>query len=261
MPALPRAVVCLLATAALIASGGAADAQSLGTEPAGYGEYLSLLATPAAGLPPLATLTIVGAAQLSPQFVARYGYVPDLTRPLAEGTAGHQKHSLDNAAVTGVIPAGLGSTLSFTLGISNERCDGCGAHFMTGVGGDYRFGAMAFGNPASALRLSAGISGELGVGTPSGRAVVSGLGQLPVALAIGSESGTRIVPFLAPGLAVVHGRSSPDSGEPSGARFVLGGGAALYNPKSALSASAGFRYIFVSRTDLQVGVSLSLGGR
>ena len=237
-----------------------AGAQSLGTA-AGYRDYLSLLGTPIASLPPLATYTFFGVAQRSPQLVARYGYVPDMDRPLAPPSGGHQARSLDSFGLSGVVPAGLDGTLTLTAGLSNERCRGCsGSAFMAAIGGDRRFTTISI-DAASATRLSIGANAEIGVGHPVTGVTWSADVGLPLALAVGPATGTSIIPFVTPSIAGFVSRAPSGADTHAAARLLVGGGVALFNAKSALGASAGFQYVFVDRTELQFGIALSLGGR
>jgi hypothetical protein len=257
-----RALAGLLAPLFLCA--GAARGQSLGTAP-GYDEYRLLLGTPTASLPPLFTYTLTGIAQQSPEVVARYGYVPDMTRPLAPVTGGHAAHSLDSFGLTGIIPLGLDGTFSLTGGVSNERCStGCpGARFMGSAAGDYRVLRAPVGPGVDAMRVTVAVSGEVGIGSPtSGLTETADLG-VPLALSFGRPDATQIIPFVTPSLAVVTagGSSVGNASRVAAGRALIGGGVALFNPKSALGASIGFQYVFVSRTEMQIGVGLSLGGR
>jgi hypothetical protein len=262
-----RAFAALPALLSLLAARAAAG-QSLGLPP-GYQEYLLLLGTPTASLPPLFTYTLTGIAQQSPEVMARYGYVPDMTRPLAPSVGGHAAHSLDSFGLTGIIPLGLDGSLSLTGGVSNERCSaGCsGARFMGAVSGDYRLWRAPLGRAvdagADAMRLTVAVSGEVGIGSPtSGLTETADLG-VPLALSFGRPDATQIIPFLTPSIAFVTAGGS-NVGNPSrvaAGRGLIGGGVALFNPKSALGANIGFQYVFVSRTEMQVGVGLSLGGR
>lgn len=253
----PPAAFALFLGAAAARSG---RAQSLGTPP-GYREYLSLLGTPIASLPPLATYTFFGIAQRSPEVVARYGYVPDITRPLAPATGGHASRSLGSFGLSGVIPAGLGATLSLTAGVSNEHCNGCsGSAFMASLGGDYRITSISI-DASSALRLTIGVNGELGYGHPAAGTTWSGDVGIPLAFRLGDNSGTSIIPFVTPSFALVATSATASAGEVRAGRPLIGAGVALFNPKSALGASVGFQYVFVSNTQLQLGVALSLGGR
>jgi hypothetical protein len=44
-------------------------------------------------------------------------------------------------------------------------------------------------------------------------------------------------------------------------RLYIGPGVLLLNPKSNFSASVGLQYIFVDKTQVQIGASVSYGGR
>jgi hypothetical protein len=259
---LGRSVCCLSTLLALVA-GRVVAGQSLGYPP-GYREYLLLLGTPTASLPPLFTYTLTGIAQQSPQLTARYGYVPDMTRPLAPDVGGHAAHSLDSFGLTGIIPLGLGGSVSLTGGVSNERCStGCsGARYMGSVGGDYRLLRTGVGVPDQAMRLTVALNGEVGIGSPeSGLTETATLG-LPFALSFGQPDATQVIPYITPSIALVaSGGQSVGNPSVRAGRGLLGGGVALFNPKSSLGASIGFQYVFVTKTEMQIGVALSLGGR
>lgn len=243
-----------------------AAAQSSGAAPLppGYREYLLLLGTPAASLPPQFTYTLTGIAQQSPELVARYGYVPDITRPLAPEVGGHAAHSLDSFGLSGIIPLGLDGTVSLTGGVSNERCSsGCPpAQFMGSVAGDYRLARIPIGVADDAMRLTVGLSGELGIGSPESGLTETVTFGLPLAVGFGQPDATQVIPFITPSIGLIASGAQGIGAPPVRAgRGLLGGGVALFNPKSALGASIGFQYVFVSHTELQVGIGLSLGGR
>lgn len=236
-----------------------AGAQSLGSAP-GYIDYLSLLGTPVASLPPLATYTLFGVAQRTPQLAARYGYVSDMARPLAPPSGGHDAHSLDSFGLTGVLPIGLDGTVTLTAGLSNQRCGGCsGSAFMAAIGSDHRLTSISI-DAASATRLTIATNGEIGVGHPVTGVTWSATVGLPLALAFGPTTGTSIIPFVTPALAgfVTHDVAG---GSRAAMRLLVGAGAALFNAKSALGASAGLQYVFVDHTEVQFGVTVSFGGR
>jgi hypothetical protein len=250
----------VLVVACTLLSRLTAAAQSLGPSPPGYREYLALLGTPIASLPPLGTYTLFGDAQGSPQIAARYGYIADITRPLAPEVGGHAAHSLDSFALTGILSTGLDGTISATAGLSNERCTGCsGSSFMTSVGGDYRLMATSI-DAGTAMRLTVGVNGEVGFGNPSAGSTWSADLGLPLALNLGDGSGTSIIPFITPSIAFLSANAGSASDVRAG-RLLLGGGVSLFNPKSELGASVGFQYVFVSDTQVQFGVALTLGGR
>jgi hypothetical protein len=237
-----------------------AGAQSLGTAP-GYIEYVSLIGTPIASLPPLATYTLFGVAQRAPQLVTRYGYVPDMDLPLAPETGGHDARSLSSFALTGVMPAGLDGTFSLTAGLANQRCSVCsGTAFMASIGGDHRLTTVSV-DAGSATRLTIAANGEIGVGHPATGVTWSADVGLPLALAFGPTTGTSIIPFVTPSFAGFVTRGPSGSGTRAAGRLLVGAGAALFNAKSALGASVGFQYVFVNHTELQLGIALSLGGR
>ena len=235
-------------------------AQTSSGSPPGYREYLALLRTPIASLPPLATYTFFGIAQNSPEIVARYGYISDITEPLAPETGGHAAHSLDGFGLTGVMPTGLGGTFYATLGLANERCAGCStASFTASIGTDYRILTTPINQSDTHLTLA--MNGEIGYGNPnSGTAFSADIG-FPLAFRIGDGSaGTSIIPFVTPSIAFVTSNGGPDPDVHSG-RLLIGGGVSLFNPKSPIGGNVGFQYVFVSHTQVQVGVALSYGGR
>ena len=116
-----RRVAIGVAAIAPFAITNAAIGQSLGPQPPGYREYVSILGTPLGSLPPLATYTIAGLAQHTPQVIARYGFISDMALPLAPESGGHNAHSLDSFGLTGLMPVGLGATVSLTVGASPIR--------------------------------------------------------------------------------------------------------------------------------------------
>jgi hypothetical protein len=195
--------------------------------------------------------------------VARYGYVPDIARPLAPPTGGHAAHSLDSFGLTGILPAGLDATVSLTAGLSNERCTGCsGSRFMASVASDYRVLRAPLGDGEDAMRLTVAIDGEVGFGQPAGGTTwTAGVG-VPMAIAFGPVAATQVIPYLVPSLAVLSAGAGTTGGSDLRAgRVLLGGGVALFNPKSVVGGSVGFQYVFVDRTELQIGVGISIGGR
>jgi len=238
-----------------------ANAQSLGPQPPGYREYVSILGTPLGSLPPLATYTIAGLVQHTPQLMARYGFISDMALPLAPDSGGHNAHSLDSFGLTGLLPVGLGGSLSLTVGASNEECSGCaGTRFIAGIDGDYRILTTAL-HDDNANHFTLAVAGEIGVGHPStGPTWTANLG-FPMSFTFGAQTGTRLIPFIAPGWAFLttNGTSTGD-GVTSG-RLLIGSGVSFLNPKSNLGASVGLQYIFVNKTQVQIGASLSYGGR
>jgi hypothetical protein len=130
---------------------------------------------------------------------------------------------------------------------------------MASLGSDYRIFTTAV-DATNAMRLTVGANGEVGVGHPAAGTTWTADVGVPFAFAIGGETGTEVIPFVTPSLAFVGTRGGSSADLLAG-RGLLGAGVALFNPKSMLGASIGFQYVFASRTDLQFGVTLSLGGR
>jgi hypothetical protein len=134
---------------------------------------------------------------------------------------------------------------------------------MTSIGSDYRLVRTGVGLTDDAMRLTMGINGELGIGSPESGLTGTANAGVPLSLTLGKPDATQIIPFITPSLEFVAtgGKSAGNSSPVRAGRGLLGGGVALFNPKSALGASVGFQYVFVTHTELQVGVGLSLGGR
>lgn len=239
-----------------------ANSQPLnGPSPPGYREYVSILGTPIGSLPPLATYTLTGIAQHTPELLARYGFISDMALPLAPDSGGHQAHSLNSFALTGVMPFDLGGTLSLTAGLSAEHCDGCsGARFMAAADGDYRLFSTGV-DAANATRFTLAVTGEAGIGHPAtGTTFTLDVG-LPAAFTLGSPTGTQYIPFLTPSFAFVSTSSSTAGDAVSAGRALVGAGIMFFNAKSSLGGSIGFQYIFVDKTQVSIGVTLSYGGR
>jgi len=129
---------------------------------------------------------------------------------------------------------------------------------MASLASDYRILSTSV-DASTATRLTVGTSGEIGVGHPAAGTTWTADVGIPLALAIGGATGTQIIPFVTPSFALVA-TSSAGSDIRAG-RGLIGAGVSLFNAKSMLAASAGFQYVFVSNTELQFGIALSLGGR
>ncbi|HKW10333.1 MAG TPA: hypothetical protein VJO33_08130 [Gemmatimonadaceae bacterium] len=230
--------------------------------PPGYKEYIAILGTPLGSLPPLTTYTLSGLAQRTPEIVARYGFVSDMALPLAPDSGGHHAHSLSAFGLTGLFPLDLGGTVSLTLGVANQTCTGCtGARFMGSVAFDSRILSTALDDAGNGSRFSLAVNGEVGAGNPAtGTAWTAAVG-FPLSLTVGPQSGTQLIPFMTPGVTFVTTSGSNEANEIHSLRAITGGGVALFNAKSNLGASAGIQYIFVPKTQVLIGVSLSWGGR
>jgi hypothetical protein len=237
--------------------------------------YAALVGTPQGGLPPLMTHTISGAAQSSPQFAVRYGYISNVLSPFQEKfmdpVDGRPQRSSSLYAATVVFPLGLASTASLSAGGVSMHCDGCHTYLTVSGAGDYRFFERAFGAAQDGSRITFGVNGELAYGRAkaggllSGN-VVTGTVGAPVGVMVraGGSTGMRIVSFLTPALGFANvggGDGAGSTPASSGTRFMLGGGVGVFNPQSNIQVSIGLQQVFINSADTQVGLSISLGGR
>lgn len=244
-----------------VLAGDRAVAQPITPSPPGYKEYIAILGTPIGSLPPLATYTLAGLAQHSPQVVARYGYVSDMALPLAPDSGGHFAHSVGTFGLTGILPVGVGGTVSLTVGVANEECDGCsGSRFIGSIDGDYRIFTTSI-RQAGATRFTVAANYGIGGGNPATGTSWTGNIGFPLAFTIGADSGLQFIPFMTPGIAFVTTTGTPEASAVHSLRALTGGGVSLFNGKSNFNASAGIQYIFVPKTQVLIGIGFSYGGR
>lgn len=224
--------------------------------PAGYSGYSALVATPAGGLPPLATSTIAGIAQGSPQFSLRYGYLSNVRAPLGNPDV-VRAGSGSQIAATATVPLSLGSTLSATVGVARASGAASTTGLVGSVAGDYRLLERRYGPADSTTRLTVGVNGEVG----AGRSVVTGTLGVPIGVVVrGQGRGTRFVSFITPAIGIGKWSGQRyDVGQ--SARVLVGGGVGVLSPLRNLSASLGFQYVFIDRAQPQVGLAVSIGGR
>ncbi len=216
--------------------------------------YFALMRNAEAGLPPVATSTILGDLQSGVALGIRYGYVP----------SGTSFSSFNNFALTAVVPTGTASTVSVTGGISSQSRDGSDA-WLIDVGGDMRLTDLPFSQGRSAPHLRVGLNGDLGYSKPRESALFAGSVGLPLSIFRPSRPKTemQIVPFVTP--AFSFGNFDPDDNtglaHESGAHFLIGGGLGFYNRSSSIAVNLGFQYVAVTNGQVQVGAVLTLGGR
>ena len=245
----------------LFFAGNRALAQPITPSPPGYKEYIAILGTPIGSLPPLTTYTLAGLAQHSPEVVLRYGYVSDMALPLAPDSGGHFAHSVGTFGLTGILPVGLGGTVSLTVGVANEECDGCsGSRFIGSIDGDYRIFTTSI-RQAGSTRFTVAANYGIGGGNPATGTSWTGNIGFPLAFTIGPDSGLQFIPFMTPGIAFVTTAGTSEASSVHSMRALTGGGVSLFNRKSEFGASAGIQYIFVPKTQVLIGIGLSYGGR
>jgi len=146
--------------------------------------------------------------------------------------------------------------------VANQECTGCsGARFMGSVAFDSRIVSIALDDAGNSSRFSVAVNGEVGAGNPAtGTSWTAAVG-FPLSYTVGEQSGTQLIPFMTPGLTFVTTSGSNKANEIHSLRAITGGGVALFNAKSNLGASFGIQYIFVPKTQVLIGASLSWGGR
>ena len=235
-----------LAAPALLLVAANAPAQSFSDVAA----YRALMRTAVAGLPPIATSTILGEHQNGAEFSVRYGSV----------AGGELTGSFNNFVATALLSGGGASSASLTAGIS---APGRGASALVlGIGGDTRLTDLPMSDSRNSTLLRVGLSGEFGLSKPSNATLLAGSVGLPLSLVSrgGGPGDLRIVPFLTP--AFGFGDFNPDNGDSgSGMKFMLGGGAGIYNRSSSVALNIAFQHIFVDGGQTEFGLGLVLGGR
>jgi len=212
--------------------------------------YRPMMGTPVAGLPPIATNTILGLPGDGAAFAVRYGRVPSSTLSGA----------IDNVAATASFAAGTASSVSLTAGMLSPAA--LSRRFMASVGADTRLFDIDVGDSESARLLRLGASGELGFGAPTGSKSLAASVGLPFSLIARESQGgdLLVVPFLTPGFG--FGATYPDVGtSASGAHFMLGGGFAISNHGGNVALNVGFQHIAVDGGSTQFGAGVLVGVR
>ncbi len=234
-----------LVAAAMLVVASKAPAQSFSDAAA----YSALMRTAVAGLPPIATSTILGEHQNGAAFSARYGNV----------SGGELTRSLNNFTATALLSGGGASSVSLTAGASTPS-RGSSA-LVLGIGGDTRLSDVPMSDSRNGMLLRVGLNGEFGYSKPSGATFLAGSVGLPLSLiSRGSRNEMHIVPFLTP--AFGFGDFDPDGGDSgSGSKFMLGGGLGIFNPTSSVALNLAFQHVFVDGGQTEFGLGLVLGGR
>jgi len=216
--------------------------------------FVALDASHIGALTPVLSPAIYGRALRSAQLGVRYGL---------QREAGTTRHAVAGSAI---FQAGLASTFSVTAGVSDQDCLDCAPEMMLGLGGDMRvFEAGDVMGPGSSFNL--GVSGELGYAQIKPQDISTfaiGIGA-PMALSFagGGATGMRFVPYFTPMLGI--GQLNRDCVTPgcqnSGTRWVLGGGIAVWNPLTSVSASVGVNQVMQDGSPPAFGVNVTFGGR
>jgi hypothetical protein len=210
--------------------------------------YGAIASTPVGALPPMLTNTMIDRLQNGASFAVRYGHLDGSDFVPA----------IHGIGVTGILPAGLGSTITVTGGMTIGDCDGCKAELMLGVGGDLRLTGMSMGTTSTSPLFTVSLAGDVGYGNADPGSFFSGYVGVPVAL-VQRGSGMQFVPFITPGFSFA--RTSSGSETSSGSGFMLGGGLGIYNSLTNVTVNVGVQHVFISSAQTMIGLNLIVGGK
>lgn len=210
--------------------------------------YITILRTPVGALAPVMTNTLLNRLQNGGSLAVRYGNIG----------SGDFNATTRTLAVTGILPAGLGSNFSITGGVSKADCPGCDASLMLGVGGDLRLTGMTMGTSSTSPLFTVSLAGELGYGRVDPANFFSGYVGLPIAL-VQRGTGMQFVPFITPAFAIA--RASGSAGSESGTGLMLGGGLGIYNLLTNVTVNAGAQHSFMNGARNVVGINVTIGGK
>lgn len=216
--------------------------------------YLAISRTPMGALSPMLTSTLIGRAQNGASLAVRYG---NLAR-------GDFNNSTNAFGVTGIMPAGLGSSLRLTGGVvmadrnSPLLADQSSGELMLGVGGDIRLIGSTMGTTATSPLWTVSLDGELGYGRLDPGTAISGYVGVPIAL-VPRGQGMQFAPFITPAFAFAQ--ASDNGSSSSGSGLMLGGGLGIYNSESSVIINVGAQHSFINGARNVIGINLLLGGK
>jgi hypothetical protein len=216
--------------------------------PAEVATYLSVMRTPAGALAPILSNTLLDRVQNGASLALRYGN-------LASGDFNVASNAF---AVTGVLPAGLGSTVDLTAGVITSDCTDCKAELMLGAGGDIRLMGSTLGNTSTSPMFTLSLDGEIGYSHGDPGSFVSGYVGAPLAL-VQRGTGMQFAPFLTPGFAI--GQVSANGNSTNGSGIMIGGGLGIYNAESGLVINVGAQHSFMNGARNTLGINVLIGGK
>lgn len=231
----------LLVAVALCAPAKSATAQSIGDVVA----YAALIATPTAGVSPVARQWMTSAAQTGVGADVQWGHVSGDGGSINTFTGG----------VTVPIASGRGD-VGISAGYFRPSCDvgSCDGNFVAGGVVEGR----VLQSQMQSATFTLGLSGRVGFAKPSGGTLWSASAGAPLSLAIGGATGLQVVPFVTPALGWGHASGGGDS--ESGSRFILGGGIGLLSSSSGLGFSIGVQKVFIDGGKPMFGAGFSWSG-
>ena len=217
------------------------------------GTYVATMRTPIGALAPILTNTLIDRLQNGASLVLRYGH-------LGEGDFNRNANAF---GVTGILPAGLGSSLRVTGGViltdqnslvSNQAA----GQLMLSAGGDLRLIGSSMGETATSPLWTISLDGELGYGNRSPGTFFSGYVGAPIAL-VQRGTGMQFSPFITPGFAFA--RTSANGSSEGGAGLLLGGGLGVYTPESSVIINVGAQHSFMNGARNTIGLNVIIGGK
>lgn len=212
--------------------------------------YVAISRTPVGALAPILSNTLINRLQNGASLALRYGN-------LASGDFNFATHAF---GVTGILPAGLGSTVRITGGVNVADCGSCDPELMLSLGGDLRLVGSTMGNTATSPLWTVSLDGELGYGKLDPGTAISGYVGVPIAL-VQRGQGMQFVPFITPAFAFAQSSGQPLLASSSGARLMLGGGLGIYNTESSVMINVGVQHSFMNGARNTIGVNVALGGK
>jgi hypothetical protein len=216
--------------------------------------YTAIGHTSVGALAPMLTNTLLNRLQNGASLALRYG----------NRSRGDLNRTTNAAVVTGVLPAGLGSSITVSAGVVRTERNSILAQstalnrLTLGVGGDVRLVGSAMGNTATSPMMTVSLDGELGYTNMNPGSAFSGYVGLPLAL-VQRGTGMQFSPFITPGFAI--GRISTNTATNDGTGLMLGGGLGIYNTESGVVVNLGAQHQFLKGASTSVGINVLVGGK
>ena len=203
--------------------------------------WIGLMITPVGGMAPTLPASVAANRPPTLGFQGRY----------AHWQFADDDDNTTTLAGSVILPAGP-STITVEVGRTMVKdCDDCG---RTIFGVDAYVPMWSTPTP-SAPRFSVGAQPALGFMTQDGFSALSGAVSLPVSIAI-PLGHTFVTPFIAPGFGFA--RLAEDEESASGARIMLGGGAAVTSASGRIQLTVSARRVFIDEEGIPNVVGLAL---
>lgn len=208
--------------------------------------YRALTQTPLQAFSPLPGAALASDRNLGASVQVRYGLMSFRSRDF-----------IHNFGLGASVPVAAGQ-LSITAGVYNPTCprDDCPDHFMASLEFEQNLVGVAFGRPEQSGHFNLGLTTGVGLGIPEGTALFSASASLRLSV-VPRFSGTRIYPFLSPGVGFGLAEGS-GPGVDGGMLPILGGGVGLLTRDDRVGVTAGISRVFLSGGNWLAGVNVSV---